>query len=44
MAQKRLKKGKKRQNIKKSGQKCTKFKNILKRTGDCMQLSHTINC
>ena len=39
-----LKKGKNGQNVWKFGKKYTKFQNILKRAGDCMQLLHGINC
>ena len=38
-----LRKDKKAQNFWKFGQKCAKFENILKRAGDCVQLSHAVN-
>ena len=40
----RAKNVKKGQNIWQFGQKCTKFENNLKRAGDCVRLSHAINC
>ena len=38
------KKSKKIAKYLKFGQKCTKFENTMKTAGDCVRLSHAINC